>query len=855
MNVGANLGFHGRYATRSLAREGSRSLLAILCVAVGVMAVVALQLVANMVNVGLTGNIRGLNGGDIAVTGARIPVGELAFFEQLQQAGTLATYTAVTATSGAAQGRHPVARIDRILSVDPATFPLAGAPAVEAPSSGSLASLLTGTSVVLTVDLARQLGVAAGDSMTLTLAEGRPATVTVGGIIANSGLFAAPQILLARATYLALRSATAPPLSYDEVFVDVPGHSPARASAVQQQLHSRFPQADVITTTNLLRSNQEQVQGIRSFLQVVGLVALLIGGMGILNTMQVLLHRRRMEVALLKTVGYRRGNLIALFGAEALLIGLAGGLAGAGLGIAGAFVVKRFVEQAFSLALPTQIDLATVGAGVALGAATALIFGLLPILQASQVRPQAVLRDQPEGARTASRLSTLLPGLLLAALFFVLAESILRNTLLALELVVGAGAVLGLLGGLFLLLIFLVSHLPVATLLPRAWKTHLRLALRNFGRSRARTATTEVALFTSVFAVGLILVLGQGLKDQYAKPGNAWNATLGVVDSADYATVAPQLAHTAGVTRQESFRISGYQIVAINGAAVQSGGGMEGYDLAHGQLPAPPDITLDRGRLLGSGDAGTRNVMLASGNLDPALHFALGDRITVQFMGKFTGVPANSLALTLTVVGFYTDNRVFAEREGNLLADDTVLTQLAGDKAEYSIALHLDPARADAVLTQFVAAYPGAVWVHNYADLLSQVAAYFNNIMLALEAVVVPALLAAIIIIADAVALAMLERRREQGILKAVGYTSRGILAQTLIEQGIAGVLAGLLAMGCSALAALALARISFQVEIGVSLLVVAAVVLGSAALCVAIGAGVAWSAARVRPLEVLRYE
>src|SRR5258708_14291184 len=87
MNVGTNLGFHGRYATRSLAREGSRSLLAILCVAVGVMAVVALQLVANMVNVGLTGNIRGLNGGDIAVTGARIPPGEPAYFHHLQPAG------------------------------------------------------------------------------------------------------------------------------------------------------------------------------------------------------------------------------------------------------------------------------------------------------------------------------------------------------------------------------------------------------------------------------------------------------------------------------------------------------------------------------------------------------------------------------------------------------------------------------------------------------------------------------------------------------------------------------------------------------------------------------------------------
>src|SRR5260221_13090217 len=237
---------------------------------------------------------------------------------------------------------------------------------------------------------------------------------------------------------------------------------------------------------------------------------------------------------------------------------------------------------------------------------------------------------------------------------------------------------------------------------------------------------------------------------------------------------------------------------------------MEGYDLTHGQLPAPPDITLDRGRLLGSSDAGTRNVMLASGNLDPALHFALGDRITVQFMGKFTGVPANSPALTLTVVGFFTDNRVFAEREGNLLADNTVLTQLAGDKAEYSIALHLDPARADAVLTQLVAAYPGTVWVHHYADLLSQVAAYFNNIMLALEAVVVPALLAPIIIIPDAGAVAMLGRPREPGILKGVGLSSRGILAPTLIQDGIAGKLAGAPATGRAAARRPAAERSSF---------------------------------------------
>ncbi|MGH2505387.1 MAG: hypothetical protein ACRDID_22985, partial [Ktedonobacterales bacterium] len=63
-----------RYATRSLTRGGQRSLLAIFCVAVGVMAIVALQLVSNAINVGLTSNVRALNGGDISLTSASAPL-------------------------------------------------------------------------------------------------------------------------------------------------------------------------------------------------------------------------------------------------------------------------------------------------------------------------------------------------------------------------------------------------------------------------------------------------------------------------------------------------------------------------------------------------------------------------------------------------------------------------------------------------------------------------------------------------------------------------------------------------------------------------------------------------------------
>ena len=62
------------YATRSQLRGGQRSLLAIFCIAIGVMAIVALQLVSNAINLGLTGNVRALNGGDLAITSASAPL-------------------------------------------------------------------------------------------------------------------------------------------------------------------------------------------------------------------------------------------------------------------------------------------------------------------------------------------------------------------------------------------------------------------------------------------------------------------------------------------------------------------------------------------------------------------------------------------------------------------------------------------------------------------------------------------------------------------------------------------------------------------------------------------------------------
>ena len=90
------------YTTRSLIRGGQRTVLAVFCVAVGVMAIVALQLVGLMINNALTSNVRDANGGDVAVSSQTRPFtpDDLSYFSQLKNNGTITSYTAVTSATG-----------------------------------------------------------------------------------------------------------------------------------------------------------------------------------------------------------------------------------------------------------------------------------------------------------------------------------------------------------------------------------------------------------------------------------------------------------------------------------------------------------------------------------------------------------------------------------------------------------------------------------------------------------------------------------------------------------------------------------------------------------------------------------
>ncbi|HEX9414357.1 MAG TPA: FtsX-like permease family protein, partial [Ktedonobacterales bacterium] len=501
-----------------------------------------------------------------------------------------------------------------------------------------------------------------------------------------------------------------------------------------------------------------------------------------------------------------------------------------------------------------------------------------------------------------------------AVLFFLLTWIILQNLPLAIGAVAGTGVFLVVLSLVFALVVFLIGNLPVlerfqwwyvllivgavaisalvarafpalgaiflvlsllgvvVVLLPRNWKANVKMALRNIGRQRTRTVTTLVALYIGIFAIGLILALGQDIKDRV----NSALTTLVTYNSYvitgtnDRAALDAELQKVSGIKGQVVNSITTASPVSVDGVSIgdilrqSTEGGSnvrtargellaylslpEGYDLAANSLP---QVTIVKGagdattgRNLTSEDAGTNNVILPQRASLAPVHAKLGSQIVL------TG-PDGKMTETLTVVGFYSG---FSFVGGGLYSDNSLTTALSGGREFFVYSLKLDPQQAKAKLNQIQSAVPAAQ-TFSVVDFALFITDLLNNLIVMLTALASLAMIAGIVIIANAVALAMLERRRELGILKAVGHTSRDVLGEVLIENGIVGFTGGLLAMLLVTLAMSVLARLVFKTDFGVSTPITIGIIAAAAAVCMVVAALVAWDATRVRPIEVLRYE
>jgi len=896
-----------RYGVRSLLRSGRRAVFALTCIAIGVAAVVALQIATLTVQSALVSNVKAANGGDVSLSSQDTPLSrsDLRVFSTLQKQGAIVRWTAVSslhATAVTAGGQ--IVPFD-VNAVSAPPYPLGGQPTFVTPSNGQVAALLgTPGSVLVSTVLADELGVHLGDRLTVNGIGGPGLQATVRGILAETSFQHAAVMTVQNRDAAMLTSA---PPHYTAVYADVSGS----AAPVATVLRQRFPLATVQTVQEALQATEAQVHDFRQFMLLVGLLALLIAGIGILNAMQSILSWRRLEIAMLKTVGFRRGTLYALFAVEAVILGLLGGLAGTIIGAVASKIITDALARALGVQVTFQLDTGTLLGGIALGIGATLVFAVLPIARASGLRPIEILREGGTGVTTAGVAQSLGLLLLVLFLFTVLAAAIVGDAVLAAEFVAGAGAAFLVLTGVIALLVgsigrlgpprsrllaalatvllaalaVLATHvqpalaamlvlatlLAAATLLPQHRLLPLLIAVRSLSRRQARTSVTLVAFLVGVLAMSLTLTVALSLQRQISD-ALAQNSTSNLVALASperestVLRVARRLPGVnnwtaATVVQTTPTRINGRPIAGVVGPAPAAGrggdavddrgyllGGIAGIDLRHGAQPS--GIQVVAGRPLNRGDAGTNGVLVRSDLQAPPWNMTVGSTITLRDT-------ANGLSRTTRVVGFYqrARRRAFGSFfSAPIYGDRSLAVALGGSDAQSVLSFSVDPNQLTADAAALQRAVPG-VLVIDIGDLTRVIQTVLGELLNILAVITALALGAGLAVVANGVALAMLERRREIALYKAIGFAPANVVRFVLVENALAGLLAGSVSILLVVAALSLLSHFALQQAIGFDPLVATLVLLLAAALAVLTAYLAARAPVRIRPIEVLRNE
>jgi putative ABC transport system permease protein len=171
-----------------------------------------------------------------------------------------------------------------------------------------------------------------------------------------------------------------------------------QVTAVLREEHRLTYQSNDFRVTNpaqLASQFRAITVGFSAFLGTIGGISLLVGGIGIMNIMLVSVAQRTKEIGLRKAVGARRRDIMLQFLIEALVLCLAGGLIGIGLGyllsFAGTFVLYNLSQDPN---LRASVSLFSIVLSTSISAGVGIFFGLFPAIRAARLDPIRALRNE-----------------------------------------------------------------------------------------------------------------------------------------------------------------------------------------------------------------------------------------------------------------------------------------------------------------------------------------------------------------------------------------------------------------------------------------------------------------------------
>jgi len=748
----------------------------------------------------------------------------------------------------------------QLLGIDPlAEAPFRPDALLAAPGAASFAQLLSHPgAAVLSAETARRLRVARDGHLIIGVG-GRSAALTVLDIVApvdqaqRRALDGVAIVDLATAQEALGQLGR---LSRIDVIVAGPAGAPSTAAALTWLGAHLTPDLRLESAAGRTGALEQMIRAFDLNLQALSMMALLVGAFLIYNTMTFSVVQRRSLLAILRTLGVTRGELARNLLIEAVVIGAAGSVAGVliGLGLSRGLVrlVARGVSDlyfAVSVAdVPTP--LAPLGRGLLLGIAAAVVSAIPAARDATFTEPNVALRRSAVERRAHGHVARLaLAGLgLVAASLGLLALS-------------GRGLAVGL-GALLALLVGCAAVTPILVLWAARLSSAVVAALRNAtgllaarsiaaGLSRTGTATAALALALAVTTgVGVMVTSFRGAVERWL----AVTLTADVYISAPSGISVRADSPLPPTLLDRLRRLDGVDAIATNRWITIPVDGAPTLVMA--EEPAP-------GRPL--------NVELLQGDRASAWPaFVRGDAVLVSEPLAYKRRLATGAIVTLAtdegprpfeVAAIYRD---YGSDAGALMLHRQAYDRLFRDRARSGIALYAARGvTADALIAR-VRAVLGPdenVTVRSTRALRETSLAIFDRTFEITSVLRLFALVVAAFGVAGALMALSLERARELATLRALGATPGQVAKLTLIETGLLGGLAGVVAMplgtALSAFLVFVINRRSFGWTMPLTFDVRSLLAAPALGVLAGLAGGLypAWRAARVDPARALREE
>lgn len=838
-----NLGLAARIARRELrgGLGGFRVFLA--CLALGVAAIAAVGLIRAGIGAGLSAQGAVILGGDAQMqfTYRHANAKELDFMRA--HAAKLSEIVTFRSMAVVGQGASAQRALTDVKAVDDA-YPLTGtvglAPAMTIDSALSVKDGLPGA--VMDGVLSARLGLKPGDRFKLGLQDFRLSAVLKTEPDSASGGFSLGPRTIVRTAALAKSGLLTAGTLYDTKYRMIlkPGETlpqlKAAATAAFRDTGMRW--AD---KRNAAPGIATFVQRMGSFLVLVGLAGLAVGGVGISAAVRAYLERKTATIATLKTLGAESGTIFATYLIQIGALTVLGVALGVAIGAAAVAVLAPVIASALPFPVVFAIYTRPLLEAAVYGALTALIFTLWPLARSERVRAATLYRDG--GGRLWPRtryivvLAALVAGLIGGAAWF---SGVAKLALWSAAGVIAALAVL--------VLAALGVRLLARRLARARWlsgRTALRLALGAIGGPREEAASVILSL-----GLGLAVLAAVGQIDGNLRaairtdlPQKAPSYYFIDIQPGELAGFLQKTEGNPGVSRVETAPMLRGIITKVNGQPAASIPGnhwvLKG-DRGVTMADTPPQRTkITEGTWWPADYNGPPQISFAA---EPAkeLGLKLGDTLTVNILGR---------DITAKITSFRDVNYRNAGM-GFVIAMNP--SALAGAPHTDIATVYADWAAEAGLLRDIATAYPNVTAIR-VRDAIDEVTQALSAIASATAWAAAATLLTGFIVLIGAAAAGERARVYEAAILKTLGATRGRILSSFALRAAILGAAAGVVAIVAGGVAGWAVMRFVMHAPFRFEALSAIAIVAGGVLATLLAGLIFALRPLSVRPARILR--